>query len=84
MVKEGNRQVNDKEPQTALYDTCNPDIERTVFIRREDATNHISQFGALTVCEAKSSQITDDNGNKTQYGIVKGHGTMNVLQSGST
>lgn len=64
MVKEGNRQVNDKEPQTALYDTCNPDIERTVFIRREDATNHISQFGALTVCEAESSQITDDNGNK--------------------
>lgn len=64
MVEEGERQVDDQKPKTTLCYAGNSDIERIAFIGRKYATDHISQFGALTVCEAESSQITDDNGNK--------------------
>ena len=84
MLKEGNRQVDDKKPQATLYNAGNSDVERTVFIGRKHATNHVSQFGALTVCKAESSQITEDNGNKAQHDTEIGHEVMDVLQKSST
>lgn len=63
-----------EEPQESPDYTQDAAILRTIFIRRDDYTYHVTQLAAVSVCEIQNCDKADCNCDKSKYKERKGHG----------